>query len=120
MKGTATAYSAPISRCARVRTRGSRCRARRARGWYRARSIRIDGGYGFAGSDPLAFDDAEARGYRADLSIGFGDFIDKSRGRLALYSQNLDGGYSAPGFSTLTDLKHYGGMIRMPIGENLT
>ena len=78
-----------------------------------------DGGYGFAGSDPLAFDDAEARGYRADLSVGFGDFFDNSRGRLALYSQNLDGGYSAPGFSTLTDLKHYGGMIRMPIGEHL-
>ena len=78
-----------------------------------------DGGFGFAGSDPLAFDDAEARGYRADLSVGFGDFIDNGRGRLALYSQNLDGGYSAPGFSTLTDLKHYGGMIRMPIGERL-
>jgi flagellar motor protein MotB len=78
-----------------------------------------DGGYGFAGSDPLAFDDAEARGYRADLSVGFGDFFDKGRGRLALYSQSMDGGYSAPGFSTLTDLEHYGGTIRMPIGEHL-
>ena len=78
-----------------------------------------DGGYGFAGSDPLAFNDAEARGYRADLSVGFGDFFDKGRGRLALYSQSLGGGYSAPGFSTLTDLEHYGGTIRMPIGEHL-
>jgi flagellar motor protein MotB len=78
-----------------------------------------DGGFGFAGADPLAFNDAEARGYRADVSVGFGDFIDKSRGRLMLYSQSLGGGYSAPGFSTLTDLKHYGGTIRMPIGERL-
>ncbi len=78
-----------------------------------------DGGYGFAGSDPLAFNDAEERGYRADLSVGFGDFFDKGRGRLALYSQSLGGGYSAPGFSTLTDLEHYGGTIRMPIGEHL-
>ena len=78
-----------------------------------------DGGYGFVGSDPLAFNDAAARGYRADLSVGFGDFIDKGRGRLALYSQSLGGGYSAPGFSTLTDLKHYGGTIRLPVGERL-
>jgi hypothetical protein len=98
--------------------------------WFKVQSARseglvsssltsLDGGYGFAGSDPLAFDDAEAKGYRADLSVGFGDFIRNSRGRLALYSQSLGGGYSAPGFSTLTDLKHYGGAIRLPVGEHL-
>jgi flagellar motor protein MotB len=79
----------------------------------------VDGGYGFAGSDPLAFGDAEARGLRADLSVGFGDFFDHGRGRLALYSQSLGSGYSAPGFSTLTDLKHYGGTLRVPVGERL-
>jgi flagellar motor protein MotB len=98
--------------------------------WFKVQSARseglvsnsltsYDGGYGFAGSDPLAFNDAEARGYRADLSVGFGDFIANSRGRMVLYSQDLGGGYSAPGFSTLTDLKHYGGAIRLPVGERL-
>jgi len=78
-----------------------------------------DGGFGFAGQNGAAFTDASADGYRADLSVGLGDFISGSRGRLTLYTQDLGAGYSAPGLSTLTDLQHYGGMFHLPVGDRL-
>jgi flagellar motor protein MotB len=76
-----------------------------------------DGGFGFVSDDALSFSGAKADGYRADLSVGFGDFLSGSRGRLTFYTQNLEAGYSAPGLATLTDLEHYGGTLRLPLGE---
>jgi flagellar motor protein MotB len=78
-----------------------------------------DGGFGFYGYDDMAFADANARAYRADLSVGFEDVVDGARGRLTVYLQSLDAGYSAPGLATLTDAKHYGGAFDMPFGERL-
>ncbi len=78
-----------------------------------------DGGFGFAGQDALSFTGASADGYRTDLSVGLGDFLSRGRGRLTLYTQSLDAGYSAPGLATLTDLQHYGGTFRLPLGERL-
>ena len=82
-------------------------------------SFSNDGGFGFSGSDPVAFDDASADSYRADLSVGLADFISGAKGRLALYTQNQDAGYSAPGFATLTNRQHFGGALRLPIGNRL-
>ena len=80
-----------------------------------------DGGYEFTGAgDGLAFIDADAGAYRADVSIGLGDFIEGRSGRLTLYVQNLDGGYSAPGQSTFTDTEYYGGTFRMPVTSRLS
>ena len=79
-----------------------------------------DGGFGFSGADPASFTDASADAYRADASIGFGDFIDGGKGRLTLYSQNRDAGYSAPGQSTLNTTEQYGGTFRMPVASRLT
>jgi flagellar motor protein MotB len=79
-----------------------------------------DGGFGFAGYDDASFQGAEAGGYRADVSLGFGDFFDRGRGRLTLYTQSLDAGYSAPGLQTLTDAEHYGGTLEMPFGERVS
>ncbi len=78
-----------------------------------------DGGFGFAGQDGAAFTDASADGYRADLSVGLGDFVSGSRARVTLYTQDLGAGYSAPGLTTLTDLQHYGGTFHLPVGERL-
>ena len=58
-----------------------------------------DGGFGFAGYDDAAFADAAAGGHRADVSLGLGDFMDRARGRVTLYTQSLDAGYSAPGLA---------------------
>jgi hypothetical protein len=79
-----------------------------------------DGGFGFAGYDGASFADADAGGYRADVSLGLGDFFDSNRGRLTLYTQSLDAGYSAPGLQTLTEADNYGGSFQMPITESLS
>ena len=79
-----------------------------------------DGGFGFRGYDDLSFADADAGAYRADLSVGLGDFIEGRSGHLALYVQNLDAGYSAPGLATMTDTEHYGGTFRMPVTSHLS
>jgi flagellar motor protein MotB len=78
-----------------------------------------DGGYDFFGFGGPAFDDAAANAYRADLSVAFGDFLENGRGRLTLYAQTLDGGYSAPGLATLTDTQNFGGSVEMPITDRL-
>lgn len=82
-------------------------------------SFSDDGGFGFVGNDPLAFNDASADSYRADLSVGLADFISGAKGRLTLYTQNQDAGYSAPALATLTNRQHYGGTLRLPIGSRL-
>src|SRR5207245_4472217 len=79
-----------------------------------------DGGFGFTGADLASFTDAEAGAYRADASIGFGDFFKGAKGRLTLYSQNRDAGYSAPGQSTLKTTEQYGGTFKMPVTNRLT
>jgi len=79
-----------------------------------------DGGFGFFGYDDLAFAGADAGGHRADVSLGLGDFLDRARGRVTLYTQSLDGGYSAPGLATLTATENYGGMFQMPVTDRLS
>jgi flagellar motor protein MotB len=79
-----------------------------------------DGGFGFVGYDDTSFAGAEAGGYRADVSLGIGDFFDRARGRATLYTQSLDGGYSAPGLQTVTDTENYGGTFQMPVTERVS
>jgi flagellar motor protein MotB len=79
-----------------------------------------DGGFDFYGYDDLAFAGADAGGHRADVSLGLGDFLDRARGRVTLYTQSLDGGYSAPGLATLTATENYGGMFQMPVTDRLS
>ena len=79
-----------------------------------------DGGFGFSGYDDTSFAGTEAGGYRADVSIGLGDFMDRAEGRVTMYTQSLDGGYSAPGLQTLTDTENYGGTFQMPMTERLS
>jgi flagellar motor protein MotB len=79
-----------------------------------------DGGFDFYGQNDLAFAGADARGQRADVSVGLSDIFDRAQGRLTLYTQNLDGGYSAPGLQTLTDLSNYGSTFRMPVTERFS
>jgi flagellar motor protein MotB len=79
-----------------------------------------DGGFGFSGYDGASFADADAGGYRADLSLSLGNFFDRARGRVTVYSQSLDGGYSAPGLQTLTDTENYGGTFQFPVTDRLS
>jgi flagellar motor protein MotB len=76
-----------------------------------------DGGYGFTSYNPNAFANASAEAYRADVSVGLGDFLSGNKGRLTFYTQHLDAGYSAPGFDSLTASEYYGGTFKLPIGD---
>ena len=79
-----------------------------------------DGGFAFAGPDPLAFTDAEAGAYRADLSVGLGDFFKNHKGRITLYTQSQEAGYSAPGQATTKDTDTLGGTFSMPVTSKLS
>ncbi|HKT89747.1 MAG TPA: OmpA family protein [Candidatus Sulfotelmatobacter sp.] len=74
-----------------------------------------DGGFNFAGLDDQSFASSKAGAYRADLSVGLGDFIKGHDGRLQFYEQHLDAGYTAPGQMTLKDTQQYGGVFKMPV-----
>ena len=78
-----------------------------------------DGGFGFAPQDDLSMNDASADGYRADLAIGFEDVYSRAKGNLMLYTQQLEAGYSAPGFTTLADRDNYGATLHVPFGERV-
>jgi hypothetical protein len=79
-----------------------------------------DGGFGFSGYDGASFAGADAGGHRADLSLGLGDFFARTRGRVTMYTQSLDGGYSAPGLQTLTDAEHHGGTLDLPVTDRIS
>jgi flagellar motor protein MotB len=79
-----------------------------------------DGGFGFSGLDDTSFANADAGGYRADVSLGLGDILSNGRGRLTMYTQALDGGYAAPGLQTLTDTENYGATFQMPVTERVS
>jgi len=80
-------------------------------------SYSTDGGFGFTNYNPNAFANASADAYRADVSVGLGDFLAGYKGRLTYYSQHLDAGYSAPGFDTLTPTDYSGGTLTLPMGD---
>jgi flagellar motor protein MotB len=76
-----------------------------------------DGGFGFTSYNPATFANASADAYRADVSVGLGDFLSGSKGRVTYYTQHLDAGYSAPGFDTLTPTDYSGGTLLLPLGD---
>ena len=78
-----------------------------------------DGGFGFVSDAVTGLDSASANAYRADLSVGFADVLDGFPGRLTLYTQTLDEGYSAPGLTALTNTEHHGGTLRLQMLEKV-
>jgi len=84
-----------------------------------AANTSLDGGYNFGADD--AFDDSEvdASAFRVDASIAFQDFFSSANGRMTLYHQDLEAGYSAPGQVTDTDTTQYGGTAEIPITDRL-
>ncbi len=78
-----------------------------------------DGGYDFLDlNDPLVMD-SSASAYRADLSVDLGDVSKRLEGRVTVYGQSQDAGYSAPGLETWTDTESYGGTLELPVTRKL-
>jgi hypothetical protein len=79
-----------------------------------------DGGFGFQTPGDLSSTDSKAGAYRADLSVGIGDFLKGREGVFTFYKQSISAGYSAPGQLTLKDTEQYGGTLRMPVTNRLS
>ena len=82
--------------------------------------VSSDGGYEFSSYDPSSFVNAEAEAQRADLSLRLGDLVSFPDGRMVLYVQQVDAGFSAPGLNTLSDTENYGGTFEMPVGDRFS
>ncbi len=74
----------------------------------------IDGGYNFDTSDDVD-SETEASAYRVEASLGFNDILKSWQGRAGFYLQDVEGGYSAPGQITTSDVIQYGGLIDLPV-----
>jgi flagellar motor protein MotB len=80
-----------------------------------------DGGFSFQSPDDTSLTtSSKADAYRADLNVGLSDFFKGHDGRLALYDQKIDAGYSAPGQMTLKDTEQFGGQLKMPVTSSLS
>lgn len=78
-----------------------------------------DGGFSFGTVDQLIDQNVSAGAFRVDASVGFGDVIEGTNGKLTFYRQSLEAGYSAPGLVTPTDTDHTGGSLHMPVTDRL-
>ncbi len=92
----------------------------RSEGQLSSTLVSRDGGFEFEGEDGPDLADAEGIAYRADLSVGFPDFIDALEGKLSFYYQRAEAGYSAPGQTALTDTDQYGGTFEWEVNDRLS
>ena len=83
--------------------------------------VSTDGGFEFTGFGAASFVNADADASRADVSFRFGDVNQLIDGRVTLYTQEADAGYTAaPGLTALTDTTNVGGTFSMPIGDRFS
>ncbi|MBW2688810.1 MAG: flagellar motor protein MotB, partial [Deltaproteobacteria bacterium] len=73
-----------------------------------------DGGYEFVAAENTADSEVEATAYRIDGSVGFSDLVERWRGRMTFYLQDLGADYSAPGLATNKEITQYGGSLELP------
>ncbi len=77
-----------------------------------------DGGFNFD-TDGFSDTEVDASASRVDASIALNEIWDKGRGRITVYMQNAEAGYSAPGVVTDKDTTQYGGTADLPIASRL-
>lgn len=79
----------------------------------------IDGGFNFDSVSELQGQDLRGGAYRVDASVGLKDVLEEVEGKLTLYKQNLEAGYSSPGLTAATDTDQYGGTLQMPVTDTV-
>jgi hypothetical protein len=79
----------------------------------------LDGGFNHGTIQTPADSGTAAMAYRVDASLGLQDLNKDWRGRLTLYSQILEAGYSAPGLITNQDTSQIGGTAELPLTDRL-
>ncbi|HEY9121139.1 MAG TPA: hypothetical protein VIN33_15390, partial [Marinobacter sp.] len=82
-----------------------------------------DGGYNFGSADngALAGEEQtiEADAARVEASLDLADAYDSLDGRLTVYHQDVEAGYSAPGLITAKDTEQVGAALQMPVTDNV-
>lgn len=78
-----------------------------------------DGGYNFDGTTPIISSNSSAGAYRVDTSVALSDVVDDLPGKMTLYQQEVEAGYSAPGLSTARDTSQFGATLSMPVTERV-
>jgi flagellar motor protein MotB len=76
-----------------------------------------DGGYTFGQNGALVTRDSKAAARRIDTSLALGDVVDGAQGKVTLYNQKLDAGFSAPGLLTEFATSQYGGTLELPLDQ---
>lgn len=94
--------------------------AGRSEGPGRLETTSRDGGFHFDTSGAEDGSDLESDALRLDASFGFRDVFAGGRGRITLYGQRLEAGYSAPGLITAKDTDQYGGTLEMPVADRVS
>jgi len=79
----------------------------------------LDGGFNYSTIQTPVDASSTAMAYRVDASVGLQDFDKDWRGRLTLYSQELEAGYSAPGQVASQDTSQIGGTAELPVTDRL-
>jgi len=74
-----------------------------------------DGGFNYTPAASSASPDIQAKGQRLDGSLDLADVTKVVKGKLTLYHQHLDAGYSAPGLSAPTDTTLNGGTATVDV-----
>jgi flagellar motor protein MotB len=82
-----------------------------------------DGGFNFTSTNTTGVLVAPTGGAygasRIDSSIGFKEIYDKANGHATFYRQLIEGGYSAPGLDTPTNIEQFGGSATTAVTENI-
>lgn len=76
-----------------------------------------DGGYNFTPIGQVSGTNVSASASRIDTSLGLTDVLPGVKGRVTLYIQTLDAGYSAPGLLTTTDTQQQGATLSLPVTD---
>ncbi|MBJ6801589.1 OmpA family protein [Geomonas propionica] len=82
-------------------------------------STSLDGGFNYGTVQVPVEVATAASAYRVDASLGLQDFNKDWRGRVTLYSQLLEAGYSAPGQVAEKETTQVGGTAEVPVNERL-
>ncbi|HJV34215.1 MAG TPA: flagellar motor protein MotB, partial [Geomonas sp.] len=82
-------------------------------------STSTDGGYS-SNTQTIPNPGSPAMAYRVDSSLGLQDLNNNWRGKITLYNQILEAGYTAPGQTAYTRTFQLGGTAELPITDRLS
>ncbi|MGC3964665.1 MAG: OmpA family protein [Rhodocyclaceae bacterium] len=77
----------------------------------------LDGGYNFNATNGAISNDTRANAWRVEGQVNLKDVEVDSAGRVGVYAQRRDAGFSAPGQITSNQLDQYGTSLALPIND---